>query len=151
MVRKNIVWSVHLLQYTINDILVYKLCCCISVLQGINGILADEMGLGKTVQSIAFLSYLAEVSFFCDDYGSVLLIGQIAKSLKKASGFWKWGVPLYSESRIVLILQCSSKQVLNLFVFTLQSEQLLCYSNNETPKFKKCNSNCVCCGHLNYK
>ena len=31
--------------------------------QGINGILADEMGLGKTVQSIAFLSYLAEVSF----------------------------------------------------------------------------------------
>ncbi|CAH3198839.1 unnamed protein product, partial [Porites evermanni] len=29
--------------------------------QGINGILADEMGLGKTVQSIAFLSYLAEV------------------------------------------------------------------------------------------
>eukprot|EP00794_Sanderia_malayensis_P020104 gene20104-22075_t len=28
--------------------------------QGINGILADEMGLGKTVQSIAFLSYLAE-------------------------------------------------------------------------------------------
>ena len=30
--------------------------------KGINGILADEMGLGKTVQSIAFLSYLAEVS-----------------------------------------------------------------------------------------
>jgi len=30
--------------------------------QGINGILADEMGLGKTVQSIAFLSYLSEVS-----------------------------------------------------------------------------------------
>ena len=29
--------------------------------QGINGILADEMGLGKTVQSIAFLTYLAEV------------------------------------------------------------------------------------------
>ena len=29
--------------------------------QGINGILADEMGLGKTVQSIAFLSHLAEV------------------------------------------------------------------------------------------
>ncbi|EDO48474.1 predicted protein [Nematostella vectensis] len=28
--------------------------------QGISGILADEMGLGKTVQSIAFLSYLAE-------------------------------------------------------------------------------------------
>jgi len=32
------------------------------ILQGINGILADEMGLGKTVQSIAFLSYLAEVN-----------------------------------------------------------------------------------------
>ena len=31
--------------------------------QGINGILADEMGLGKTVQSIAFLSYLAEVQY----------------------------------------------------------------------------------------
>lgn len=31
--------------------------------QGINGILADEMGLGKTVQSIAFLAYLAEVSY----------------------------------------------------------------------------------------
>ena len=31
--------------------------------QGINGILADEMGLGKTVQSIAFLTYLAEVSY----------------------------------------------------------------------------------------
>ena len=30
--------------------------------EGINGILADEMGLGKTVQSIAFLTYLAEVS-----------------------------------------------------------------------------------------
>jgi hypothetical protein len=29
--------------------------------QGINGILADEMGLGKTVQSISFLTYLAEV------------------------------------------------------------------------------------------
>lgn len=29
--------------------------------QGISGILADEMGLGKTVQSIAFLSHLAEV------------------------------------------------------------------------------------------
>ncbi|KAK9751910.1 SNF2-related domain [Popillia japonica] len=28
--------------------------------QGISGILADEMGLGKTVQSIAFLSHLAE-------------------------------------------------------------------------------------------
>jgi DNA helicase INO80 len=28
--------------------------------QGINGILADEMGLGKTIQTIAFLSYLAE-------------------------------------------------------------------------------------------
>ena len=28
--------------------------------QGINGILADEMGLGKTVQSLAFLSYVAE-------------------------------------------------------------------------------------------
>lgn len=41
-----------------------KFCCCVSVLQGINGILADEMGLGKTVQSIAFLSYLAEVSVF---------------------------------------------------------------------------------------
>ena len=35
----------------------------IFVLQGINGILADEMGLGKTVQSIAFLSYLAEVCY----------------------------------------------------------------------------------------
>ena len=36
--------------------------------QGISGILADEMGLGKTVQSIAFLSHLAEVSAFmlCD-------------------------------------------------------------------------------------
>jgi len=32
--------------------------------QGINGILADEMGLGKTIQSIAFLSYLAEVCLF---------------------------------------------------------------------------------------
>lgn len=31
--------------------------------QGINGILADEMGLGKTVQSIAFLSHLAEVKW----------------------------------------------------------------------------------------
>lgn len=29
--------------------------------QGINGILADEMGLGKTIQSISFMSYLAEV------------------------------------------------------------------------------------------
>ncbi len=28
--------------------------------QGINGILADEMGLGKTIQTISFLSYLAE-------------------------------------------------------------------------------------------
>lgn len=28
--------------------------------QGINGILADEMGLGKTVQSLAFLSHIAE-------------------------------------------------------------------------------------------
>lgn len=28
--------------------------------QGISGILADEMGLGKTVQSIAFLSHVAE-------------------------------------------------------------------------------------------
>ena len=28
--------------------------------QGINGILADEMGLGKTVQSLAFLSHVAE-------------------------------------------------------------------------------------------
>lgn len=40
-----------------------SLSCFIFVLQGINGILADEMGLGKTVQSIAFLSYLAEVCF----------------------------------------------------------------------------------------
>ena len=32
--------------------------------QGINGILADEMGLGKTVQSVALLSYLAEVRSF---------------------------------------------------------------------------------------
>lgn len=31
--------------------------------QGINGILADEMGLGKTVQSVALLSYLAEVGY----------------------------------------------------------------------------------------
>ncbi|ELQ75878.1 SNF2 family DNA-dependent ATPase [Trachipleistophora hominis] len=28
--------------------------------QGINGILADDMGLGKTVQTLAFLTYLAE-------------------------------------------------------------------------------------------
>lgn len=35
--------------------------------QGINGILADEMGLGKTVQSLAFLSHIAEKygKFFC--------------------------------------------------------------------------------------
>ncbi len=32
--------------------------------KGINGILADEMGLGKTVQTIAFLTYLAEVCYF---------------------------------------------------------------------------------------
>lgn len=29
--------------------------------QGINGILADEMGLGKTIQTIALLTYLADV------------------------------------------------------------------------------------------
>lgn len=50
-----------MIHYTSQD---DKFCCFISVLQGINGILADEMGLGKTVQSIAFLSYLAEVSVF---------------------------------------------------------------------------------------
>ena len=43
------------------------------VLQGINGILADEMGLGKTVQSIAFLSYLAEVCFFLKSTSSFLI------------------------------------------------------------------------------
>lgn len=39
--------------------------------QGISGILADEMGLGKTVQSIAFLSHLAEVQSksICNLYG----------------------------------------------------------------------------------
>lgn len=35
--------------------------------QGINGILADEMGLGKTVQSISFLTYLAEVRTLVND------------------------------------------------------------------------------------
>eukprot|EP00795_Rhopilema_esculentum_P002515 gene2515-710_t len=39
--------------------------------QGINGILADEMGLGKTVQSIAFLSYLAEAD---DIWGPFLVV-----------------------------------------------------------------------------
>ncbi|XP_017782828.1 PREDICTED: putative DNA helicase Ino80 isoform X1 [Nicrophorus vespilloides] len=39
--------------------------------QGISGILADEMGLGKTVQSIAFLSHLAEVQ---DLWGPFLVI-----------------------------------------------------------------------------
>ena len=52
-----------------------------SVLQGINGILADEMGLGKTVQSIAFLSYLAQVSFMWLYCGSVHLVAQMVKSL----------------------------------------------------------------------
>lgn len=33
-------------------------------MQGLNGILADEMGLGKTIQAMAFLSHLAEVSFW---------------------------------------------------------------------------------------
>ncbi|GJQ68007.1 hypothetical protein Trydic_g10656 [Trypoxylus dichotomus] len=39
--------------------------------QGISGILADEMGLGKTVQSIAFLSHLAEKH---DLWGPFLII-----------------------------------------------------------------------------
>jgi DNA helicase INO80 len=33
--------------------------------QGINGILADEMGLGKTIQTIALLTYLADVCASC--------------------------------------------------------------------------------------
>lgn len=39
--------------------------------QGISGILADEMGLGKTVQSIAFLSHLAE------KHGTIIIIKKL--------------------------------------------------------------------------
>jgi len=39
--------------------------------QGINGILADEMGLGKTIQTISFLSYLAETE---NNWGPFLVI-----------------------------------------------------------------------------
>ncbi len=46
--------------------------------KGINGILADEMGLGKTVQSISFLSYLAEVTVHMigdGSWGQDLIVG----------------------------------------------------------------------------
>ncbi|PRP76042.1 hypothetical protein PROFUN_01758 [Planoprotostelium fungivorum] len=42
--------------------------------QGINGILADDMGLGKTVQSIAFLSHLAEEK---DIWGPFIVIAPV--------------------------------------------------------------------------
>ena len=49
--------------------------------KGINGILADEMGLGKTVQSIAFLSYLAEVSEHSETYEPKDLIARFTFDL----------------------------------------------------------------------
>ena len=64
-----VAWFNHDFSYLLQELMVMFLCyaslTCLFwfIWQGINGILADEMGLGKTVQSIAFLSYLAEVSF----------------------------------------------------------------------------------------
>lgn len=64
-----VAWFNYDFSYLLQELMVTFLCyaslTCLFwfIWQGINGILADEMGLGKTVQSIAFLSYLAEVSF----------------------------------------------------------------------------------------
>ena len=55
--------------------------------QKINGILADEMGLGKTIQTIAFLTYLAEHR---GDWGSHLVVVPMSILLNWENEFSRW-------------------------------------------------------------